>query len=1017
MSRLSTLSLLLGLALVPCTGWAQSVLPNGSVEDGEGSTPDYYYREGPFDALTWASDHSLTGVRSLKAQSGWQGEAWWVSEAFPVEAGVRYRFSMWVWQEGVNTNPINDDYRWAMIIRFGTGESNGHLSGIIAPDHYTWLDQSVSDAGWYEVAVELEAPQNAQYADWDLRKRALASGQVWVDDIKAIPVGDELIPGEMNAVGIVDAISAHMTFSGDDNDNASAELSTRPTGTEIWTDQGEMNRFDGSFRLSTDTLPDLPHDVRIALDDPDGIEGPVEQILFNIEPGDEGDVTLVGWSSTYAELVSGDYTIYWDETETGGAVHVSLPNASRHLLLPLNGFGIDLLTGANSFIVIEDLFAYELTWIKEHAWGTTSTTLSVASFPVWLFWSCEASTLDGAEFTTSTWPVQFADDGVPSSTPVTVYSEQQPYATPAVLIEDTEAIQGTAMLFEYLSPWADWFDLAGELPVQGVGGNENGFGFRPPLADSPITSTDVLLSMAQLELRPGYPDDDIDVATRYSTNIALALSMGSWWDDPEQQDWQTVAAQAIDDILNTDACWTMVGQQPMLRAYVGANRPGAAEAIAQLDVLVALSYWLESHVDPDGEELAQTLTQTLPYFWNEEHQTFVNNAPNGGISTGDSWYTIQLHCDLARLAMIGNTTARNLLFDSLPAVIAFGQNVDYHFPVFFQYGTWDPISGSEPDVAGAYAWVMLAAWHMSGDQMYFDEAEAAIQALRGNGLNMTYEMHITAAASAACAKLYNITSDPEYLDLLNLSLGNLLRHFWLYEMDFGYASEYTTMCGVNAMHTIHYIAAKEQHEVYRYLREAVETAGDALDPDLETLLGRILERMNEPIWYALPPHLPAEAIDDNPQIGYNDLDLFIPLEDLRDGAQQSGQIGQELYGAGAVFTFAGGYVSVDEAQRLQHESTDSSLLNEPHILVPYPNPANPSVSFVVNFPFANSGTETRLVITNVLGQQVDQIFLHKASAGLQRISWDGSSRSSGVYFVRLVWQNGASHPQRFTILR
>ncbi|HEX04331.1 MAG TPA: T9SS type A sorting domain-containing protein, partial [Bacteroidetes bacterium] len=625
--------------------------------------------------------------------------------------------------------------------------------------------------------------------------------------------------------------------------------------------------------------------------------------------------------------------------------------------------------------------------------------------------------LNEAEFTTSTWPVQFAEYGVPTSTPVTVHSEQQPYATPAVLIEDTEAIQGTAMLFEYLSPWADWFDLVGELPVQGVGGNENGFGFRPPLADGPVSGANAVLSFSHLELQPGYPEDEFDVATRYTSGLGHALSVEGWWDDLEQQDWETVAGQAIDDILNTNDCWTTVSQQPMLRAYVGADRPGSAEAIAQLDVLVALSYWLESHDDPDGEQLAQTLTQTLPYFWNEQHQTFVNNAPNGGISTGDSWYTIQLHCDLARLAMIGNMTARGLFFDSLPAVIAFGQNVNYDFPVFFQYGTWEPISGSEPDVAGAYAWVMLAAWQLSGDQMYFDEAEAAIQALRGNGLNMTYEMHMTAASAAACAKLYDITGEPEYLDLLNLSLSNLLRHFWLYEMDFGYASEYTTMCGVNAMHTIHYIAAKEQHEVYRYLREAVETAGDAIDPDLEIMLNRILERMDDPVWYALPPHLPADAIDDNPQIGYNDLELFIPLEDLRDGAQQSGQIGQELYGAGAVFTFAGGYVSVSDGEFRQDLANISSLPQIPQIHSVYPNPANPKVTFRIDIPSGLMRSELRLEITNLLGRHVDSFVLPPTISETQLVNWDATNFASGIYFARLNWQGGTSHPHRFTILR
>ncbi len=1018
MSRAITLSLLFGLALMTPQAWAQSVLPNGSVEDGSGSTPDYFYREGPSNALTWPDDRARTGDRSLKAQSGTQGEAWWVSNAFPVEPGGHYRFSMWVWQENVNTNPSDDDHRWAMVIRFGTGQASGHLSGFIAPDHYVWLDQSVSNAGWYEVMVELQAPANAHYADWDLRKRALASGQVWVDDIEAIPLGDELVPGELSAVGIVDAISARMTFSGDDNQNATADLFTSPTGQSDWTNHGLMNRVDGTFRLNTGELTDQVYDVRVVLDDPDGIDGDPEHILVGIEPASEGDVILVDWSATHAELISGSYTIYWHETETGDVVYLTSQGQDRHLMLPLNGFGLDLLTGATSFTVSEEWSTYNLVWEKDHAWGSTTTTLYVTAVPGWFSWECEASGMDGAEFTTSTWPVQFAENGDPVPTTVAVHSVQQPYATPAVLIEDTEVIQGTALLFEYLTVWDEWFQLADELPVQGVGGNENGFGFRPPLANGPVSSPSVTLARSHLELQPGYPADEIDVASRYSSGVARALQVESWWQGPEQHDWANTAGVAIDNLLNTDDCWTTVGTQPMLRAYVGADRPGAAEAIAQLDVLVALSSWLEYNDDPDGEQLASTLTATLPYFWNEEHQTFVNNAPNTGISGGDSWYTIQLHCDLARLMLLGNPTARDLLYDSVPAVIAFARHVDYHFPVFFEYGTWEPISGSEPDVAGAYAWLMLALWYHSDNDLYLNEAEASIQALRGTGMDMTYEMHMTAASAAACAKLYDITDDPEYLDLLNLSLGNLLRHAWLYESDFGYAADYTVMGGFNAMHTIHYIAAKEQHEVYRYLREAYETAGNQLDPNVATLLGRILDRMNEPVWYSLPPNIPQAMIDDSPEIGYNDPNLYIPLEDLRDGSQLSGQIGQELYGAGAVFTFAGGYVSVPDGPLRGSESIDSATMpGVPTLLPVFPNPANPSVTLQVMVPGGWSGANLRVVISNVLGQRVATVPLAASSSGTQTMVWNAATHASGTYFAQLTWNGGQSSPQRMTVLR
>lgn len=47
--------------------------------------------------------------------------------------------------------------------------------------------------------------------------------------------------------------------------------------------------------------------------------------------------------------------------------------------------------------------------------------------------------------------------------------------------------------------------------------------------------------------------------------------------------------------------------------------------------------------------------------------------------------------------------------------------------------------------------------------------------------------------------------------------------------------------------------------------------------------------------------LPGEMLEDKPKIGEVDPKLWIALEDLQDGWEKSGTVGQEVYGAGNAF--------------------------------------------------------------------------------------------------------------------
>jgi hypothetical protein len=75
-----------------------------------------------------------------------------------------------------------------------------------------------------------------------------------------------------------------------------------------------------------------------------------------------------------------------------------------------------------------------------------------------------------------------------------------------------------------------------------------------------------------------------------------------------------------------------------------------------------------------------------------------------------------------------------------------------------------------------------------------------------------------------------------------------------------------------------------------------------IDPTVEKLVAEFVKHTLLTLPNSLPPLLPDGAATEPPAayetVTENDRSLYIPLEDLRDGWNVSGAIGQEVYGAG-----------------------------------------------------------------------------------------------------------------------
>jgi hypothetical protein len=211
---------------------------------------------------------------------------------------------------------------------------------------------------------------------------------------------------------------------------------------------------------------------------------------------------------------------------------------------------------------------------------------------------------------------------------------------------------------------------------------------------------------------------------------------------------------------------------------------------------------------------------------------------------------------------------------------------------------------------------MLLLHDLTGESHYVDEARHALQALEGFGFRLAYETHMTAITAAAAARLYQMERDAAYLALINRALANLLRLSWLWECDYGWMKEgtavptewawldlrYRTFFGLNPTQQSAVVTPKEQYEAWIYLTEMLQRVHGELDPTVEKLAAEFVKHTLLTTPLSLPPLLPEGAATANPAayetVSHNDLSLFIPLEDMRDGWDISGAIGQEVYGAG-----------------------------------------------------------------------------------------------------------------------
>jgi hypothetical protein len=124
---------------------------------------------------------------------------------------------------------------------------------------------------------------------------------------------------------------------------------------------------------------------------------------------------------------------------------------------------------------------------------------------------------------------------------------------------------------------------------------------------------------------------------------------------------------------------------------------------------------------------------------------------------------------------------------------------------------------------------------------------------------------------------------------------------WLWECNYGYAKDYRTFFALFPLSDAPYTAVYEEIEAVAALHDYLAYLDGSIPESLKILIPEFIRALMYKGRFYYPALLPKEVISQKPRTGENDPALWIPLEDVHDGWEQAGQVGQEIYGAGLPF--------------------------------------------------------------------------------------------------------------------
>jgi hypothetical protein len=518
------------------------------------------------------------------------------------------------------------------------------------------------------------------------------------------------------------------------------------------------------------------------------------------------------------------------------------------------------------------------------------------------------------------WPkdVLLIDNNSTKQTEGDIYIKQLGIRTGLIYAGCKQPDQGSFLYFQNLTAINEYCVLTETSVADTVSGEWPEFGFSlPPTKDQPLPAgKELIISDAFVCFSNITPSDQFEVSTQFLDHLA-AIYLLLPRPDTKFQDYPELVKKSIYDLENNKGCWTQHKGCSYLNAYVcDYNTP--PEIMVQLAVL--LPVW--DYTDWIGEQypFANQIYDNLQTFYNDELKTIQRWLPAAEDQldeseeqkvpkTMDAWYLYHPLLNLARMALKGDEMAKDLFLKSIDYAVKVAHHFNYKWPVFYNMQSLETIKeetkegmGGEKDVAGVYAQVMLQAYDLTGEKRFFEEAEKAAQSLIQYGFDIFYQANDVAFSTKAMMRLYKETKNEVYLNLCYLLVANLFKNMAIWECEYGYGKNFPMFFGLFPLNDAPYLAVYEEQESFASIHDLLTMAeGIEFLESARLLLAEYAKYMINRALYYFPPLLPKEMLSEETKTGELDPKLWIAMEDLHDGWEKAGTVGQEVYGAGLSF--------------------------------------------------------------------------------------------------------------------
>jgi hypothetical protein len=514
------------------------------------------------------------------------------------------------------------------------------------------------------------------------------------------------------------------------------------------------------------------------------------------------------------------------------------------------------------------------------------------------------------------YPLDAADD--PTGCSGKVQAAQRGLNTGLCFITSEDGGFGTTLYVQNFTALNEYFRQTGTKPDGAVGGLWPELGFLPPTPkQSPeppkkplLPGKAVTISDALLAFHDSTDGDERELAEIFLNQLAAVFNLIEA-PPTEFHDWPARAQKSLKDLdQSKDATIRHYGFR-YVHPYTGAEYP---DVMVQMSIIAALrdyEAWTRKAVPLRAE-----LQRGLPKFFDSKLGTLRRYLPNVGKDKNadavDSWYLCHPLLNLGRLALDGDKSAERLFLKSINYPVKAAHHFGYKFPIQFNVKDYSIITKArddglgQTDVAGLYAYLMLQAFQLTDSQRYLREARKAIESAKGMRFDLNYQANLTAWGAAACMRLWRIERREEYLQQSYVYLASFFHNSAMWESEIGWARYYSNFMGVTALHDAPYMALFECFDSFAAFVELLENGGPELSRAARTLISEYCRYALHRAWFYYPDALPPGAISPKQREpnGVVKRSLSFPVEDLYVDGQQAGQVGQEVYGAGAAFIFA-----------------------------------------------------------------------------------------------------------------